>query len=130
MAEGADSRHRKLEAIRRRFAEGIEARVDEIESAVVGLTEARSAAAVVEVLDGLINSVHRLAGSGGSFGFPLVSHVASSFETLLRDIGKGKDILSGDERERVLASLAALRAAAGVAPEHQEPSSQFRPGRQ
>ena len=123
MPETAASPREKFEAIRRRFGEKIEARVDEVETASVDLTEARSPAVVVEILDGLINLVHRLAGSGGSFGFPAVSEVASSFETFLRAIGARNDVLSGDECEQVLASIAALRAAAGEAPDTEDPFS-------
>ncbi|BBK40591.1 hypothetical protein STVA_06110 [Allostella vacuolata] len=50
---------------------------------------------------------HKLAGSGGTFGFPHVSRVAASLETVLAELAQGADPPADVEKqvERLLAAL-------------------------
>ncbi len=121
MAEPALSPRQKFDAIRRKFAERMGARMDEIESAGTRLAGAPTADAVMEGLADLIMPVHRLAGSAGSFGYPVVSEMAAALECLLRAIQDRDSVPSTEESRQISALIGNLRDAAEAPPESEDP---------
>lgn len=109
MAEGLNE---KLAALKTAYAARLEERIEEIAGTAGKLREGDR-----EALRGLRNLVHKLAGSGATFGFGALSAAARRFEEAAdRCLETG-----GHAPEGMAALLADLRAAAAIPePEPQE----------
>jgi HPt (histidine-containing phosphotransfer) domain-containing protein len=87
---------------RREFVAGFEARCDRMSSLLDHIGSGDSAAVAAE----LVHLLHRMAGMGGTIGFPTVSARARELEDMIRDAPEG-GVNAADAREM----LAALRTA-------------------
>ncbi len=97
-AEANDPLEQQLQALRREYLADSALRVEELQG-----IRARLAAGEPAALAELRQGFHRLAGSGGSYGFPHVSSSAREGEQLTQGL------LEGD-RTPAAADLAALEA--------------------
>ena len=77
----------QLQAVRASYAARLPNKLDEIDRQWKMLNGADWDAGVAEVLQRL---VHGLAGSGSTFGFPLLGEVSRSMEQLLKSWARGK----------------------------------------
>jgi chemotaxis protein histidine kinase CheA len=113
--EADDPLAAKLAALRRDYLAEAGQRVAELQD-----LHARLAGGERGALDGLRRAFHRLAGSGGSYGFPEVSRVSREGEHLAHQVegteaGLGAAELKalGDCIDGVAAAFAAARATLG-----------------
>jgi chemotaxis protein histidine kinase CheA len=78
---GNEELEAELEALRRGWLDRLEGRLLEIDRGALALSAAVADRAAVESLRLLL---HRLAGTGASFGFPEVTHAARTGENIVR----------------------------------------------
>lgn len=74
-----------LAALRREFAERLPERARELTAAKAGLDAAGTEAQRHDALTALEETAHKLAGSGGLFGFPEIGAVAQELEKACQD---------------------------------------------
>ncbi len=95
----------KLNAIRKAYAEKLPAKVQECRTMFATLDGAWNPAVAREIQ----SRIHRLAGSGGTFGFKLVTTSARAIEQLfdsVADARRDPDAEEWEELERLFAALA------------------------
>jgi HPt (histidine-containing phosphotransfer) domain-containing protein len=115
-AEADDLLAQQLRQLRREYLGDSARRLDELRQLQVRLTENDHAA-----LADLRQAFHRLAGSGGSYGFPAVSSTSRDGERLAQRLeSAGNQIPAADLKamddcvESVAAAFAEARIAAGA----------------
>lgn len=71
-------------ALSAQFPQFAQTEIEQLRAIAAALSAASSAAMAQQEADNLFFAAHDLKGQGGSFGFPLVSHVAASLCRLIR----------------------------------------------
>ena len=80
MAENEDLFRSKFEKIRKRYVDSLPERLEELESAFNTADASAETSQANGGLRELVQLSHKLAGSGASFGFPLISEAARDLE--------------------------------------------------
>lgn len=81
----------KLAALRAGYVEKLGEKIDVIAGYLQAMSQAKNDdAARRSALEQVIHNAHKLAGSGATFGFPLVSEIAREMENACRDVLNGK----------------------------------------
>jgi two-component system, OmpR family, response regulator len=78
----------QLDALTETFVAEAESQIFDLRSAVKTLAAALSCEQAREDLDGIQQVAHKLAGRGGTFGYPEISRVASHLEDRVIEIGR------------------------------------------
>lgn len=106
----ADEFAERLDAIRKRFAAKLSARLDDIDAALPGLTgHGRDIGVVVYSTH---RKVHDLCGIGPTLGFHSTGQAARTCERILLQPSRDQRGLTEQELAQLKAGLAALRTAA------------------
>ncbi len=71
----------RLEELKRAYVNGLGAKIGEVEAAARAAGDDPVSGQGLEALDALKQLVHKLAGSGGTFGFAEISDAAERAET-------------------------------------------------
>lgn len=71
----------RLEELKRAYVNGLGAKIEEVETAAQAAGDDPLSGQGLEALDALKQLVHKLAGSGGTFGFAEISDAAERAET-------------------------------------------------
>lgn len=71
----------RLEELKRAYVNGLGAKIEEVEAAARAAGDDPLSGLGLEALGGLKQLVHKLAGSGGTFGFAEISNAAERAET-------------------------------------------------
>jgi hypothetical protein len=108
----AEDLETELRELGRNWAAKLAVKLEAIDEAARSL---RGGLASTPAMTDLHFLLHRLAGSGTSFGYPQVTWEARSAEYALKPILDGGRLPSAEETTAVLAHLAALRQACTVA---------------
>ena len=107
----ADALRRELDAQRDAFRDTARGQMDTLEAAFVILQEDVTKRADEEHLFKLHRHAHKLAGRGGTFGFPQVSETARALEIEMdRILRAGEPLNAGD-----IACIGAMMAEIGTA---------------
>jgi hypothetical protein len=99
-AEADDPLARQLRALRREYVADSSKRVDELRSLLDRLSRGERS-----TLGELRQAFHRLAGSGGSYGFPLVSTRGRDGEHLAQHLLDGDAAVSAADLQAVAACI-------------------------
>ena len=102
----------KIDALRKSFTAGLAARFDELDTALAqimpGLPLAGQSAPVKTILE----QVHKIAGSAGTFGYSEMSVIASKAEMLCDSILKNQHGDDEDALRKLRGNVADIRAEA------------------
>ena len=104
----------QFEVLRRAYGERLDEKIGGIEAGWQHLLSLPDGAARAEALSNQHRITHSLAGSGATFGFPLVSQFARRAEMVLKEMmGQGQTAgVDGQQQLEIEAAYAGLRAAA------------------
>ena len=78
----------KLDQLKQEFKQNLPSKIDQIRDQWLSL---RNGDWEMDQLSDLLGSVHKIAGSGGIFGFSKVSEVACKIESLLQKAARSKE---------------------------------------
>lgn len=93
----SNSLEETLAALRDEFVFSASSMLDEMESHVSGVTQTGSGAVSLKTIrQPLMIQAHNLKGSGGSFGFPLITSVAHRLEDFLSELPDDTDTASAE----------------------------------
>ncbi len=101
---------RKMAALREAFGATLVERIDEIDAAVGDLADGPRGAEASAALENLHHLLHRLAGSGGTFGYAEVSTKAREIERHCLNYLNDPAHFTDDEANALSESVAGLRA--------------------
>ncbi len=81
MTDNPKDINERLEELKRAYVNGLGAKIEEVEAAARAAGDDPLSGQGLEALGALKQLVHKLAGSGGTFGFPEISDAAEKAET-------------------------------------------------
>ena len=81
MTDNPKDINERLEELKRAYVNGLGAKIEEVEAAARAAGDDPLSGQGLEALDALKQLVHKLAGSGGTFGFAEISDAAERAET-------------------------------------------------
>ncbi len=81
MTDNPKDINERLEELKRAYVNGLGAKIEEVEAAAQAAGDDPLSGQGLEALDALKQLVHKLAGSGGTFGFAEISDAAERAET-------------------------------------------------
>lgn len=81
MTDNPKDINERLEELKRAYVNGLGAKIEEVETAAQAAGDDPLSGQGLEALDALKQLVHKLAGSGGTFGFAEISDAAERAET-------------------------------------------------
>ncbi len=81
MTENPKDINERLQELKRAYVNSLGAKIEEVEAAVQAAGDDPLSGQGLEALDALKQLVHKLAGSGGTFGFAEISDTAERAET-------------------------------------------------
>ncbi|MDI1240148.1 MAG: response regulator [Polaromonas sp.] len=94
------------------YADGLPEKIRALEAALHQLDGGTAGPSGQAAVLFVLAQAHKLAGSGGTFGFPAVSEAAARMERILSENAGVPGFPDGDDRLMLQASLEALKAAA------------------
>lgn len=103
----------QFEVLRRNYGERLEEKIDGIEAGWQHFLALPAGPEKAEALGNQHRITHSLAGSGATFGFPLVSQFARRAEIVLKAILNDSGPPDAEQRIEIEAAYAGLRAVAG-----------------
>lgn len=109
MAETEEDLQAKLKVLQANYRKALPGRLDNINSLWGSL---RSDPAQAGLMEDFHHQVHNLAGSGATFGMPLLSQSARNLEVLLKSLLHSKASLDGDQEAQIILLLDALNDSA------------------
>ncbi len=80
MTEKQKRINERLKALKQAYVEGLPERIGEIDALAASIRHDPGSEKGREGLDALYHLVHKLSGSGGTFGFPAISDAAQLIE--------------------------------------------------
>ncbi len=110
-ASSAPTVSEKLAQLRASYAESLPRKIIEVEAVAEALSTRLSPGNSDRSLADLRSRTHKLAGSGATFGFPVVSDVARELELIADGALNSGDVLSCDVTSKISALVLDLRAA-------------------
>ena len=96
------------------YAAGLPEKIRALEAALGQLGSGTAGPNGQEAALSTLGQAHKLAGSGGTFGFPAVSEAAAAIEKLLSENAGVPGFPGADDRLTLETSLQALKAAAAA----------------
>lgn len=105
-----DETENNLKILRQSYLEGLP---DEIKTAEQLWEKLRARSEDRESLDTFYGLIHRLNGSGTTFGFPRISKIASSLEAVLRNIVDGHAPLMSAQVRQIADELQTMKKTHG-----------------
>ena len=108
MAEGSNDFQIKLDQFRKEYKQNLPSKIDEIRDRWSSL---RNGDWNLDQLIELLNLVHRIAGSGGVYGFSKISEVACKLESLLQEATRSKKPMGQKGKDKIEDYLEDLREA-------------------
>ena len=87
MADEFNALKEKMDQLKKEYRQNLPSKTDQIIKQWLSL---RNGNWEIDLYNDLLNSVHKLAGSGGVFGFSKVSEVALKIEIILREFAGSK----------------------------------------
>ena len=117
MSEAQADLRRQLEAQWAAYSETLAGKLDDLERTARPLREDASADQVHQAAEAVREMSHRLAGSGATFGFPVLGRVACDLESLCDAIIEDGAPSSPERRRDIDGLLKDLRRAAEVSPD-------------
>src|SRR4030042_5314085 len=114
MNNSEESFQEKLNEIRKSYAEKLPSKMIEIEEIWHSLTEDKWLPETLEVFH---RHVHKLSGSGASFGFKTLSNISRNLDILLKPLVENKSSPTNEQRSQISAYLEAMKRAST---EHEE----------
>jgi HPt (histidine-containing phosphotransfer) domain-containing protein len=106
-----DEFHRRIEAVRRRFASSLERKISETAAQLAVTGEGAAPIAAVEAS---YRCVHEICGVSAAIGFVETGHAAKRVEDVLIVAYRARRVLAPDEIAPLRNGLAALQAAAAA----------------
>jgi chemotaxis protein histidine kinase CheA len=98
----------KMDQLKKEYRQNLPSKTDQIIKQWLSL---RNGNWEIDLYNDLLNSVHKLAGSGGVFGFSKVSEVALKIEITLREFAGSKKQMNSDFKNTVDSYLDELKIA-------------------
>jgi diguanylate cyclase (GGDEF)-like protein len=110
---GASSQRTQVDQVWRQYAAKLPERLHSVGE---GCRAAAAGTLAPEALSALRREVHRLAGSGTVFGFPVVTSAAQRLDAVLSGLGDSQDELDPDRAQKLVELARAIELAGESAP--------------
>ncbi len=107
MTEKQKRINERLQALKQAYVEGLPERIGEIDALAASIRQDPGSEKGREGLDALYHLVHKLSGSGGTFGFPAISDAAQLIEDECEAM---KNAPSADGWQKIEGLIEELRA--------------------
>ena len=112
----------QLRALRREYLAASDARIEELKRLRTELARGSGVGALgLEPLNSLRQAFHRLAGSGGSYGFPQISVRSREGETLVQNLAAAAAPLSSADLRSIDGAIESVAAAFSLAAQQASP---------
>lgn len=108
MVDDPNNFQAKLDELRKEFKQNLPSKIDQIREQWLSL---RNGNWEMDQLSELLGLVHKIAGSGGVFGYSRVSEVAHKIEFLLQKTTRSKKPINEKEKKTMEAYLEELYTA-------------------